>query len=207
MKFLHPFEGLAGRAGFEPGEARRLALMGTLIALLYCGYTIAKVLRDALFLGEFGALALPYAYVAVALGSVAIVWVESRWARRFSRIGATRVHQYAAIGLSIAAAIAYPLAHRWTTALFYVWTGSQAMMLLPLFWGLALDVWDSRSARRTFPVLAGCGLLGGQLGGALAVWAPFGRRAGLLWMLPVFLLAAHALTRRLEAFRAYRPAP
>jgi hypothetical protein len=59
----------------------------------------------------------------------------------------------------------FPYAHRLTTALFYVWTGSQAMMLLPHFWGLALDIWDSRRARLLFPLLAGSGLIGGLVGG------------------------------------------
>jgi len=206
MNPYRPFESLAQRAGFEPEDAHRLVRMGALVGLLFCAYTIAKVLRDALFLGEFGALKLPYAYVAVALASMAVVWVDGRSARRMSRHGALRVHQYTSIALSIAAAVAYPLAPRWTTALFYVWTGSQAMMLMPHFWGMALDVWDSRTARRTFPVLAGCGLLGGQVGGAIAnASASFGQRYGLLWMLPVFLVLAHLLTRRAEGFRAYRP--
>jgi AAA family ATP:ADP antiporter len=165
--------------------------MGALVGLLDCAYTIAKVLRDALFLAEFGALALPYAYVAVALGSAAFVWLESQWARRFTRGGATRANQYLAIACSVAAALIYPHAHRWTTAVFYVWTGSQAMMLLPHFWGLALDIWDSRRARRVFPILAGCGLLGGMAGGAFAGWTtPLVQRVGLMWTLPVFLLAA-----------------
>ena len=206
MNLMRPFEGLAVGLGLEPDEGRRLVLMGALVGLLYCGYTVAKVLRDALFLMEFGALALPYAYVAVALGTAAFVWIESRWVLRFTRAGASRFNQYLAIACSVAAALAYPHAHRWTTALFYVWTGSQAMMLLPHFWGLALDIWDSRRARRVFPILAGCGLLGGIAGGAFAAWTtPLVQRVGLMWTLPVFLLAAHGLTLHLEARRSHRP--
>ena len=130
-----------------------------LVAVLLCAYTIAKVLRDALFLAEFGALALPYAYLGVAVASVGFVWVESRVAGRFQRVGAGRFHLYLAITCSIAAALVFPHAPRVTTALFYVWTGSQAMMLLPHFWDLALDIWDSRRARLLFPLLAGSGLI------------------------------------------------
>jgi ATP/ADP translocase len=203
-----PFAGIARGLGIEPDEGGRLVLMGILVGLLYCAYTIAKVVRDALFLVEFGALALPYGYVAVALGSAGFVWLESRWARRFKRVGATRFSQYLAIVISIAAALAYPHAHRWTAAVFYVWAGSQAMMLLPHFWVLALDTWDSRRARRVFPILAGCGLIGGLVGGAFAGWlTPFVHRIGLMWTLPVFLLAAGELTRHLEAHRTHRPRP
>ncbi len=208
MDVRRPFDSLARRLGLEPDEGRRLALMGVLVAVLYGAYTVAKVLRDALFLAEFGAMALPYAYVAVALGTAGFVWFEARWAGRFTLVGVRGFNQYLAIACSVVAALAYPHAHRWTTAVFYVWTGSQAMMLLPHFWGLALDLWDSRRARRVFPLLAGCGLLGGLAGGALAGWStPLIQRVGLMWTLPVFLLAARALTRNLEAHRTHRQRP
>lgn len=182
--------------------------MAALVALLLCAYTIAKVLRDALFLAEFGALALPYAYLAVAVASVGFVWVESHVARRFQRMGAARFNQYLAIACSIAAALVFPHARRLTTALFYVWTGSQAMMLLPHFWGLALDVWDSRRARLLFPLLAGSGLIGGLAGGTLAGWSlPLVQRIGLMWTLPALLVLAHALTRAVERHRSRKPGP
>src|SRR5262249_47793841 len=145
------------RLGLDPREARLLVLMGALVAVLLCAYTLAKVLRDALFLGEFGALSLPYAYIGVALVSAGCVWREGGVARRLPRLGALRFTQYAAIALSALAALTLPGARHWISALFYLWTGSQAMMLLPHFWALALDVWDSRRARRLFPLLSGCG--------------------------------------------------
>jgi ATP/ADP translocase/HEAT repeat protein len=176
--------------------------MGLLAAVLICAYTIAKVLRDALFLAEFGALALPYAYIGVAIASVGFVWIEGFVARRTTRVRASQFSQYLAMACSIAAAVLYPLDHRITTAAFYVWTGSQAMMLLPHFWTLALDVWDSRRARRLFPLLAGCGLIGGLAGGGFSGWAsPFLQRVGLMWSLPVLLLVAHGLTRMVESHR------
>ena len=208
MKAFRPWEALARQLGLESDEGHRLVLMGGLVGILCCAYTIAKVARDALFLAEFGALALPYAYVCVAVATALLLLLEGWWAGRHSLVRTRGFHQYVAIACSVAAALAYPHAHRWTTALFYVWTGSQAMMLLPHFWVLALDLWDSRQARRVFPLLAGCGLLGGLAGGALAGWTtPLVQRVGLLWMLPVFLLAARALTAHLEHQRVQRPRP
>ncbi len=182
--------------------------MGALVATLFCAYTIAKVLRDSLFLAEFGALALPYAYIGVAVAAAGFVWLESLVARRFTHVGATRFNQYAAIGFSIVAAAALPLARHWTIVGFYIWTGSQAMMLLPHFWALALDVWDSRRARTVFPLLGGCGLLGGLIGGAFAAWSvPILKHDGLMWALSGLLVVAHALTRVVERHRARRPTP
>jgi AAA family ATP:ADP antiporter len=202
------FDGLCRRLGLEPHEGRLLVLMGALVATLMCGYTIAKVLRDALFIIEFGALALPYAYIGVALATVGFVWLENLMASRFTRFGATRFNQYAAIGFGALAAISLPISRHWTVVWFYLWTGSQAMMLLPHFWGLALDVWDSRRARHVFPLLAGCGLIGGLAGGAFAAWStPLVQRVGLMWFMVALLTMAHVLTRIVERFRARRPVP
>jgi ATP:ADP antiporter, AAA family len=202
------FEAMTRRLTLEEHDRRLLLLMGALVAILFCAYTIAKVLRDALFIAEFGALALPYAYIGVAMAATGFVWLESRVALRFQRVGATRFNQYAAIGFSLAAAAILPFARHWTTAVFYIWAGSQAMMLLPHFWALTLDVWDSRRARRVVPLLGGCGLIGGLLGGAFAGWAtPIVKSAGLMWTLSGLLIAAHLLTRVIERHRARRPRP
>jgi ATP/ADP translocase len=202
------FKGFARRLGVEPHERRLLLLMGALVATLFCAYTIAKVLRDALFLAEYGALALPYAYIGVAVAAAGFVWIESIVARRSTRIGATRFSQYAAIGFSAIAAAVLPSARHWTIVAFYIWTGSQAMMLLPHFWALALDVWDSRRARSVFPLFGGCGLVGGLAGGAFAAWTvSVLKYSGLMWTLSGLLVAAHALTRVVEKYRARRPIP
>src|SRR5436853_5952111 len=180
--------------------------MGALVGILFCGYTVAKVQRDSIFLSEFGALALPYAYVAVALASVLFVWMEGRAARRFTRVGAMRLNQYVAILFSLAAAIVFPLQRHWTAGAFYLWTGSQAMILLPHFWVLALDVWDSRRARRLFPIFSACGLLGGLVGGPIAGWlTPVVKRVGLMWILSGLLIVAHLLTRYVDSHRRHRP--
>jgi len=190
------------RLGLEPREGRLLVLLGSLVAILICAYTVAKVLRDALFLEEFGALALPYAYIGVALASAGYVWIESRVARRFAHVGASRFNQFAAIGFSVLAAVAFQRARHWTTGLFYLWTGAQAMMLLPHFWGLALDVYDSRRARLLFPLLGGFGLIGGLAGGGFAAWsAPFLRPVGLMWVLSGLLVIARLLTGAVERQR------
>src|SRR5689334_14023653 len=182
--------------------------MGALAATLICAYTIAKVLRDALFIVEFGALSLPYAYIGVALASVGFVWLEGVVVARFTRAGVTRWNQYAAIGFGALAALCLPLSRHWTIVWFYLWTGSQAMMLLPHFWGLALDAWDSRRARTVFPLLAGCGLIGGLAGGAFSAWsAPVLQQVGLMWVMVALLGVAHVLSLTVERDRARRPRP
>ena len=188
-------------------ERRLLVLMGALVAVLLCAYTIAKVLRDSLFLQEYGALSLPYAYIGVAFASAGYVWLESRVSRRMSAVASSRFNQITAIGASILAALALPHARHVTTAVFYVWTGSQAMMLIPYFWTLALDVWDSRRARVHFPLLSGCGLIGGLAGGGIAAaLAPVVHHVGLMWIVSGMLVIAWGLTATVDRHRAAAPA-
>ncbi|HKO21961.1 MAG TPA: hypothetical protein VJX91_04845, partial [Candidatus Eisenbacteria bacterium] len=158
--------------------------MCALITSLLTAYTLAKVQRDATFIAEFGAGALPIGYVGVAIASAGFVWIEGRFAARFSRFAANRMNQYVAIVVSLLAIPAFKASPHWTAAAFYVWAGSQALMLLPHFWVLALDVWDSRRARRVFPLLSGFGLVGGLLGGGFAGWiSPSLGPAALEWAL------------------------
>src|SRR5438552_14129646 len=197
---------LARRMGLEPQELGTLALMGALIGTLFCGYTLAKVLRDALFLSEYGALALPYAYIAVALVSGGFVWLEGAIARRFTRLDPMRFNQVLAMAIGATLSFAYTHYRHWTAAALYLWTGSQAMLLLSHFWVLALDVWDSRRARRVFPVLSGFGLIGGLLGGAIAAWlTPVVRRNGLAWIVSLLIVLAYLLTQLIELGHRRRP--
>ena len=197
---------LIRRLDLEPGEGVLLLMMGALVACLLGFYTIAKVLRDSMFISEYGALALPYGYIAVALASLGYVWVEPRLTRRFARGARDAFSQLLAIACSAAAALLFPLEKHWLAGAFYIWTGSQAMMLLSHFWVLALDVWDSRRARVLFPLLTGCGLLGGVAGGALAGWMqPRVGLGGLLWSVVALLVAARLLTRAFEGRRPPSP--
>ena len=179
--------------------------MGILVGTLFCAYTVAKVERDAIFIAEYGALALPYAYIAVAVTSILYVWIEGRLLRRFTRIGATYLNQYIAIGFSLAAAAVFPTERHGTALALYLWTGSQAMILLPHFWVLALDIWDSRRARKLFPLFTACGLAGAVLGGVMAGWlTPFVKRVGLLWIMAGLLIVAHFMTRWVYRHRRHR---
>ncbi len=199
-------ERLDRRLDLEPGDRLVLVLMGGQVGCLLAGYTIAKVLRDSLFLTEYGAQALPWGYVAVAAAAIGLIALESRLSRRW---GSSQVHgvtQTLAIGLSAAAAILASSAPWWLPAVFYVWTGSLTLLLVSHFWIAALDAWDSQRARLIFPLLTGCGLVGGIVGGAFAGFFAGGEGATfLLWALCGLLIAFRLLTLMLSARLPQRP--
>ena len=182
---------ISRRLGWARQERWILILMGIAIGLLLGAYTVAKVLRDSLFITTFGARSLPYGYVAVAVASAFFVWLDPWLIRRVHRAVTALASYLVAIAAAIAAAILYPIEHHWLAAGFYVWTGSQLMMLIPHFWLLALDRWDNRRARVVFPILTGFGLLGGVMGGALAHFAlPRIGVGGLFWTFAAMLCVA-----------------
>jgi len=50
----------------RPSELERGVLLFAYLFLVISGFVVAKAVRDALFLDQFGALLLPYADIAVA---------------------------------------------------------------------------------------------------------------------------------------------
>lgn len=197
---------LSRHLDLEPHERGVFALLAALVTVLLGGYTVAKVARDSMFLSEYGAVSLPYGYIATALASVFFVWLEPRIVRRISRVGVMAGSQLFAIAASVAAALLFPLEKHWLAGAYYVWAGSQGMMGLAHFWVLALEVWDTRRARRLFPLLAGFGLLGGVAGGFFAKWAASQIGLdGLLWTVAGTLLVARGLTAFLGSRRVERP--
>ena len=62
----------------RPGEGRAVVLTFLYVALAVAGFLLAKPIRNGLFLGEFGAYSLVYAYIAVPLVlSAALRMVEA----------------------------------------------------------------------------------------------------------------------------------
>jgi len=51
----------------RPGEGRAVVLTFLYVALAVAGFLLAKPIRNGLFLGQYGAYSLVYAYVAVPL--------------------------------------------------------------------------------------------------------------------------------------------
>jgi hypothetical protein len=48
----------------------------------------------------------------------------------------------------------YTWNRHWVAGAFYVWAGSQALMILSYFWLLALELWDARAAQAILPLFS-----------------------------------------------------
>jgi len=152
----------------ERGEELPAALLFLYLTLALASVVIAKTASRALFLAQFGALALPYAYIGVAIliGILACLYVSL----------SPRIDQCALICGTLlffvfsVVLIWWGVRVRWTPAVaaFYVWTSIFAVVLTTQIWTAANSVLDLRQAKRLFPLVSSGGVLGGAAGGLIA---------------------------------------
>ena len=67
----------------DPGEGLAVSLLFGYLTLALASFTIARAVRDSLFLNQYGAMDLPYAYIGVA---IIIGFVVSFYVKLASRL-------------------------------------------------------------------------------------------------------------------------
>ncbi|MEO5823799.1 MAG: Npt1/Npt2 family nucleotide transporter [Vicinamibacteraceae bacterium] len=175
----------------RPGEGRAVVLTFLYVALAVAGFLLAKPIRNGLFLGEFGAYSLVYAYVAVPLVLSAALPIYGLVSER---VGSRAVITGSLIffGLNV---ILFWWAFRFhgtgMTGVFYVWVNCFGVVVPVQAWTFASSVFDARQARRLFGVI-GAGASAGAIGGGLLA-RELARRIGtvnLLLVLAVLIFMA-----------------
>ena len=149
----------------RPGEGRGTILLVLVMLLLTMGGSIGSPGINALFLSRVGVEFLPYMYIALAGLTVVTTLALTALLGRLSK---KRVYLILpiAMGLSL-------LAARYLVSLDLPWIYSALWLGMYLFWtlqflvawGLASMVFDTRQAKRLFPLLAAAGIFGTTLGG------------------------------------------
>ncbi|MDM7998156.1 MAG: Npt1/Npt2 family nucleotide transporter, partial [Acidobacteriota bacterium] len=170
----------------EPGEERPIFLLFLYLTLALASFTIARAIRDSLFLNHYGAMDLPYAYIAVAvvIGIVVSFYVKL----------ASHLNQAALISGTLLFFILNILVFWWVMprrwdllpAIFYVWSSIFGVIITAQVWTVGGMILDTRQARRLFPLLGSGGILGGFLGGLIAALAV--RLAGTEDLILILLL-------------------
>jgi HEAT repeat protein len=150
-------------------ERRRAVFFVLLLTLLSAAQTLGLAGSEALLLARLGAAALPGAFVAAALltvaGSLLYAW----------RVGAVRndrLFVWMLAGSALALAAATPAAVAGDalalTGLFCAFYLTQAVFLNH-FWTFSGDYFDTPTSKRLFPVFTLGASFGGLFGGALAL--------------------------------------
>ena len=177
----------------HPGDLRRGVLLSSCLFLIISAYVIGKVARDALFLGEFAAVRLPYADIASGILVGFIVFLYLRLGRRMSMGSLLIASPLVFAGMCI---LFWFLAHyynpRWLFPTFYIWVGIFGVLAPTQVWTLANYLLTTREAKRIFGMVGGAGICGWIFAGYISkvVTEAFGTESLLLGMAALLLICA-----------------
>lgn len=189
----------------RPGE-RAVVLLGTAyMAVVVASFLLAKPIRNALFLRQYGAYNLVYVYAGVPI-VLSILVPSYEWLA--SRIGHRRL-----IGASLTFfavnALFFWYAFRalpfpGLSGVFYIWVNCYGIIAPVQAWGLMGGLFDARQAKRIYGVI-GAGASLGAIGGGLIASTLVGVVGGaqnLLLVLAALIGLAAALVTALARPRA-----
>jgi HEAT repeat protein len=187
--------------GVKPGEGRRVVLSGLYVACVAGAFLLAKPVRNALFLEQYGPYRLVYVYVGVPL--VLSVWLPGHRLLA-ARLGPRRAIVATLVGFACAAAAFWggfrlrPTG--WLPALFYVWVNAFGVVALVQAWGLIGTLFDTRQAKRLFGLIGAGASLGAVAGGVMATTLvrPLGGSVNLLLVLAGLLALAAVCVTQLQ---------
>src|ERR1700719_2253359 len=169
----------------HPGDLRSGVLLSSCLFLTISASVIGKVASNALFLGRFQAVQLPYADIAsgVLVGFVVVFYL--RLGRRTS-LGNLLVGSslFFAAGCALFWVLARYYVSGWLYPVFYIWVGIIAVLAPTQVWTLANCLLTTREAKRIFGMVGGGGICGWIFAGYLSriVTKAFGTESLLLGM-------------------------
>ncbi len=148
----------------RPGEGRAVVLTFLYVALAVAGFLLAKPIRNGLFLAEYGAYSLVYAYVAVPL--VLAVGLPI-YGLISERVGSRAVITGSLVFFGVNVLLfwwAFQFQGNSLAGVFYVWVNCFGVVVPVQAWTFASSVFDARQARRLFGLI-GAGASAGAIGG------------------------------------------
>ena len=153
----------------RPGDLRRGILLTLYYFLIIAAFTEGQVVRDALFLGHFKAVQLPYVDFAVAaiIGGILVLYM---------RIGrGTSLTNLLVVTLAVCfvnVVAFWWMAHlekpTWLYPVVYIWVGIFGVLAVSQVWTLANYALSAREAKRLFGFIGSGGILGGIFGGFIS---------------------------------------
>lgn len=184
-------------------EERRclwLSVLGAFLAM--AGLTLARALREALYLSSFDVRTLPYITAAVAALSLPLVGAFTKLLERHPPRTVLRAVVLVEIGGLV---ILWPFAAqdiflRGLIVIFYIWTALGILLIASGFWVVTAELFAVRGAKRLYGLITAGGTAGAMAMGISLSWLTGLFR--LIWLLPLliavllaFLAAQAALPR------------
>ena len=160
MKLSRPKQWLTRLAPIYPGEGRVVALCLAVNFLVVAGIMFGRNARDSLFLSSFGVQYLPYMYFANAVVLVVCSLFYTSLVDRVDRgkfLGSISLIFVATLIVSRVIVAGQP---RWFYPVLYILAQAVWNFSLLQFWTFLGDFFDTRQAKRLFPLIAVGSLLG-----------------------------------------------
>jgi ATP:ADP antiporter, AAA family len=150
----------------RPGDLRHGIFLALYYFLTISAYTEGQIVRDALFLGHFQAVQLPYVDFGVAAMIGAILALYIRIARRTSLTNLL----VGTLLVFLSNVLSFWWIERfrpaeWLYPVVYIWVGIFGVLAVTQVWTLANYVLTGREAKRLFGFIGSGGILGGIFGG------------------------------------------
>ncbi len=188
------------------GEARMVALVAALFALVELGRGIGGNAADGLFFVRFGVANLPYMYLILGAVTFGVMLAYTAALGRFDKRALfAQLFLLCAILLALERA-ALALNFNFLYPLLWLTINAISVILGTLVWSVATETCDTRQAKRLFSLFTALGILGGVVGNFLT--GPLAQLIGtenLVLLYAALLVASLALTRA-TATRFFKPA-
>lgn len=157
---------LIRRLGLRRDELGRTALMFLYLLFVLLAYYILKPVSRALFLTRFDASQLPFLYLAMAASGGILAYHYVRIAVRWSLTAAVNAATALIVVTLLAIWQLLRLDQAWLYYVFNIWVSLFSLVLVSQGWLVASHVFDPRSAKRVYSLLAAGAVLGAAIGGS-----------------------------------------
>lgn len=188
----------------SPGDLARGVPLASALFLTITAYVIGQVTRDALFLNQFPAVALPYADISSGIAVGFVVALYLRIGRR-TPVGMLLVRSplFFATNAALFWILTRYLRPSSLYPVYYVWVGILGVLAPTQVWTLANYLLTTREAKRIYGMVAGGGILGAIFAGYLCkmIARAFGTESLLLAMTVLLVACSASMNLALRAGR------
>jgi ATP:ADP antiporter, AAA family len=142
----------------RPGEYTRVALLFLLyLAIISTGFVVGRTVASTLFLHRLDKSLLPYTYAALA---IAVSLASAFYARISGKMRRDRMFLYTCLLFFLGLVSFRGLLYVFPTSLIvvgslYVFIDVLSILCITQFWTLAIEVFDTREAKRVFGFIGG----------------------------------------------------
>ena len=162
--------------GVRPGEGLTVALIAVTFAALEAGRGFGEIGADTIVLSTFGAGVLPYLFIGLGATSLVAALLYGAALGRIPRMQLLPGLPLAAAAILLVERILMATGHPASIALAWLTVYAVGAIAVTIAWTMAGSVFDSRQARRLFPLATAAAIAGSFFGTLLA--GPVARTVG-----------------------------